>query len=165
MKSDPDGWRIDAAKGSGKPIGCGHVDPLLTADTLEKMVCTCLEALEAHKDNFDCIAVTGYSSTIIGAIVAGQLGKNINIVRKDDENSHSPWSVEGAVGVRYIFIDDLVASARTLKRVHEKMKLMQCKLYGVYLYLSGEYHRGTEARLESETELGVKFLNSPLDNA
>ncbi len=145
---------IDAIAGN-YTIGCGHVDPLLRIDTLETAVKKCMKALKPHKDEFAAIAMSGYSSTIIGSVVAAKMRKNICIVRKEDENCHSNYLVEGKPGQTYVFIDDLIASGRTLRRVYESMKQMRSKLYGVYLYLDtvAEYY------LEQNTEKGVKPLN------
>lgn len=147
---------VIAAITEDKVIGCGHVDPLLTVDTLSEAVEKCIEKLTPHTGRFTTVAVSGYSSTIIGSIVASRMKKHICIVRKPNDDCHSPFLVEGKPMQKYVFIDDLIASGSTLRRVVDSMKTLHSDLYGVYVYLNDPYDmRNKLDRIGKE----VKYLN------
>lgn len=90
-----------------------------------------------HRKNFDAIVVSGYSSTIIGSIIADKLGVDILIARKPDEPRNSKKVIDGVHGARYVFIDDLIASGATLRRVRDAVESTDGTLYGVWLYRQG----------------------------
>jgi adenine/guanine phosphoribosyltransferase-like PRPP-binding protein len=106
------------------------------------------KVLADNNVKFDGFIVTGVSGITMGAIMSRSLKKDLVIVRKDEEyaTSHSYYKVENyCSGKRYIFLDDLIASGRTLKRVkrsiadfHEtENSLKTCKpskIIGVLLY-------------------------------
>lgn len=82
-------------------------------DDLVREMCEHTQSVE-----YDTLAATGLSGTVFAARVADSLGKKLCIVRKDgDRHNHAPQMVHGFVGGRYLFVDDLISTGRTLRRV------------------------------------------------
>jgi hypoxanthine phosphoribosyltransferase len=50
------------------------------------------------------------------------LNKNLVIIRKDSDKSHSSYAVEGDPGYSYLIVDDLICSGETLLRILNTMK-------------------------------------------
>jgi orotate phosphoribosyltransferase len=73
---------------------------------------------------FDGFIVTGVSGIAMGAIMARSCRKTLTIVRKDDDkNTHSGYDIENVKwGAKYIFLDDLIASGVTFKKVKKKFR-------------------------------------------
>lgn len=65
---------------------------------------------------FDTMVGTGLSGTLVVPYLARTFGTYWAIVRKPD-NTHSSNQVEGKIGQRWLFVDDLVCSGNTLRRV------------------------------------------------
>lgn len=74
------------------------------------------------RDEFDSIVVTGVSGLTIGAIIAHHFHKDLVVVRKDGEQAHSNYAVEGWVGSRYIILDDLIATGATVRRIMQTIR-------------------------------------------
>ena len=75
---------------------------------------------------------------MVGPSVADRLGKNLILVRQN-KGSHSDYLVEGPKDGRYVIIDDLVDTGRTVKRIvhgiHNRLcQYSQC--VGMVLYHS-----------------------------
>ncbi len=100
--------------------------------TIERIV----GKLAEKTGTFDSIAVSGASMMLIASVVAYRLKKNIILVRKEEEERNSKCSVEGQTDQRYIIIDDLIASGRTLKYVIKQIDtyLSRCTLVAVGTY-------------------------------
>jgi len=96
--------------------------------------------------DFDTIVGTGLSGALIIPDVAQALDKKWAIVRKDNDSVHAVYNIEGSVGERWLFFDDLIASGRTLKFVGERMAAAypQAAYVGVYEYHYGVLHVGRE---------------------
>ena len=73
-------------------------------------------------DSFDTMIGTGLSGALAIPTLARYFGKNWAIVRKDNDNSHGMYRVEGTFGNSWVFVDDLIASGRTLCNVFAAMK-------------------------------------------
>ena len=75
---------------------------------------------------FDTIVVTGVSGLTFGIPLAQKMKKHIAIVRKDKDGTHSHKSIEATVKRdnfgRWLFVDDLIDSGKTEKRVKAKIK-------------------------------------------
>src|SRR5208337_2265028 len=122
---------------AGKVMCCSHLEPLLDPVTRKYTIDKCILDLKEHADKFDAIVVSGYSMALIAPCVADALHKDIILVRKDDEDCHSDYQVEGVMCQNYIIIDDLVCSGETLKRIQRKIGdhfYSSAKLVGLYLY-------------------------------
>jgi phosphoribosylpyrophosphate synthetase len=70
---------------------------------------------------FDTLVGTGVSGTIFVPILAHELDKHWMIVRKD-KSGHSTSMLEGQLGHRWLFCDDLIYTGATLKRVRKTIK-------------------------------------------
>lgn len=89
--------------------------------------------LRRRVKNFSHIAVSGYSSAVMGSIIAHRLKKDIAIVRKPNEQRNSYHDVEFEKPIyKYVFIDDLCASGGTIARVFNALEVEKC--YAVLLY-------------------------------
>lgn len=74
---------------------------------------------------FDGFIVTGVSGITMGSIMARSCRKKLIIIRKENDNdTHSYYDVENMDTGRYIFLDDLIASGNTFRRVEKKFKAM-----------------------------------------
>ena len=79
-------------------------------------------ARKALKDvDFDTIVVTGLSGMGAGSILAHSMGKNLFVIRKQGEQAHDWRPAFGAMGQKWIFIDDLLDSGSTYRKVQEHM--------------------------------------------
>ncbi len=87
----------------------------------EKLPATLAHICDGLKDvDFDTLVVTGVSGCLIAGAVANTLRKNILVVRKENDDSHAGTGVykcEGVLGDRWVFIDDLIFSGASLRRV------------------------------------------------
>jgi len=75
---------------------------------------------------FDTIVVTGISGIAFGSILSFLLKKQLVIVRKRGVRTHSFRKVESNITGKnigkWVFVDDLVDTGKTLKRVHRTLK-------------------------------------------
>ena len=101
-----------------------HVDyltPIVQTHRLVDTVRKTAQALRQH--DFDALAFTGISGTMLGAPLALELNKTMLVVRKD-VYSHSPYVVEGDYAARrYTIVDDCVCTGATFKRIQEKISI------------------------------------------
>lgn len=73
--------------------------------------------------DFDTLVGTGFSGGVVIPTLAMALGKNFVLIRKEsDDSHHGPGRMIGALGERWIFVDDFVSSGRTKERVIEKVE-------------------------------------------
>lgn len=115
--------------------------------------------------DFDTIVATGLSGTIFAGLLAQRLGKHLIIVRKaDDASTHSSNRIEGILGKRWLFVDDLISSGNTLRHVVKQVELVAgrgsvrdwmdeppfaTEWVGTYLYNSERYMSAFESREEA----------------
>lgn len=122
---------------------------------------------------FETIAVRGVSGLLIGSIVALEMNKVLAIVRKPGEGTHSFYSVEGAPTGRYIIIDDLICSGKTVETIIDAMKAKYhfCPCVGVYCYYSRWLHNTADDESSRQktnlilANLGTKSLNRQLEHS
>jgi len=118
-----------------KTIGCDHIKGLYPQVDRASIIRQAVNALKPHKEAFEAIAVSGYSSSLIGSILADRLKKNLIVVRKDSEERISNYLIEGIPFQPYIYVDDLIQSGDTLKRVYQRCnEFLKAPMYGVYIY-------------------------------
>jgi orotate phosphoribosyltransferase len=88
--------------------------------------------------DFDTIAFRGMSGALIAPIVAHKLKKEICVVRKPNDGSHSYYQFEGYLKPeKYIIFDDFIGSGTTGGAIVKAMRLnTPAKLVGVYTYYS-----------------------------
>lgn len=102
---------------------------------------------ELEFDAFACIGVSGLG---MASILADKLNKDLIVVRKSGEDSHSYLKVEGPEahqnGMRYLFVDDFTSSGATFRTVlqalnkHEDGLAHKCMGSVLYQSLEGGYH-------------------------
>lgn len=87
------------------------------------------------KLEFDAIAFSGQSGSLIAPIVAMLMGKSLIMVRKSGVRSHSSYKVEGDINAKsYIIIDDLTSSGKTIEFIQTSMRdegFKHCKYVGM----------------------------------
>jgi hypothetical protein len=71
--------------------------------------------------DFDTLVGTGLSGSLAVPMLARSVGCHFALVRKANDASHSDNSVEGNVGKRWVFVDDLICSGETRRRVRGAM--------------------------------------------
>lgn len=90
---------------------------------------------------FDTFVGTGVSGSIAVPVLAYAMKKTFLVVRKAREtgatdlpaSTHSAHMLEGFIGTRWIFVDDLVASGSTFERVRRQIG-DKSDYVGIYLY-------------------------------
>lgn len=104
---------------------------------------------------FDTFIGTGLSGALVLPMLARSMRKSFAVVRKPD-NSHSQFRIEGSIGKRWIFVDDLIASGDTFRRVMGEVSTLcfaknhETELVGAYMYHTKKY--GPAAQVEDVFE-------------
>ena len=109
-----------------------------------------IATLSAVAEDFDAIVVTGVSGLLLGPTLAHLMRKRIGIVRKYEDQpgkgNHAVCAVESNMEFddRWLFVDDLIASGETVKRVVCQMErhMPTTRMAGRYLYNREEYIEG-----------------------
>lgn len=130
-------------------------------DTIEQDIQTTIELLRGKK--FDAIAVRGMSGMLIGPAVAARLGKDLIVVRKCKDGSHSASIVEGVDNwnhdFRYIIVDDFIDSGETLSQIFTQIVIeledmdISARCAGVVLYNHLAFYTFTQALGQSSCGL------------
>lgn len=92
--------------------------------------------IRKHKLKFDSIAVSGVSGLTFGSMLAFHMRKNLVVVRTR-LSEHSIYSVLYGQNIgTYLFVDDLIDTGKTLRRVVNNIRResRRAKLIGAYLY-------------------------------
>lgn len=76
-------------------------------------------ALAPHRRSFKSILCTGQSGIVPASILAHAWGKEIVILRKEDEPCYSSNMVEGFLHGPFIWLDDFADTGKTLKRLRD----------------------------------------------
>lgn len=109
------------------------LDEGLVSGSFRDLRAAVLEAIRlcekgARLKTFDVIVVTGISGQAVGFPLALALGKEIAVLRKDDDTSchGSPGELIGGrktvKGKKCLFVDDFVSMGRTRTRVREAVE-------------------------------------------
>lgn len=120
-----------------KLVACGHEQVVFNLKTRSMIVNCAIDKLKTINDKFTAIAVSGYSMSIIGSIVADRMKKEIIIVRKRTDVRASGHMVEGKTEQKCVFIDDLMFSGNSFIRVKEGVESLDGSIIAVFLYNSG----------------------------
>jgi len=77
------------------------------------------KAIRKSGIEFDAIAFRGNSGALLASPLATLLKKHLILVRKNTADSHSYTTVEGCSkrNCRYIIVDDLIASGKTVQEI------------------------------------------------
>lgn len=71
---------------------------------------------------FDAIAFRGMSGAVAAPTIALALHKNLILVRKDEEKTHSTYVVEGCNStLRYVIIDDFMVTGDTVRAIRKQV--------------------------------------------
>lgn len=114
----------------------------------------------------DAIAVSGVSGMPLLGAISVETGIPMTIVRKEDEDLCHGYKVTGWVGSgRYIILDDLIASGKTVENIaraiHEEAKLrnqVPPTLGGIVLYHIGY---STEYMMRDGTRVPTFYAQKP----
>ena len=141
--------------------GCEHTRLVLDHKNRTKMVMNTIKDLREY--DFDSIVCCGTSGLLVTPQVCEILNKEIVVVRKDHEKRYSPFIIEGVLGSRFIFLDDLVCSGATLKYVIKNLKEEHpyAKCLGAYCYMKDKcgYKNAPDIFYK---EFGIDYLNHSL---
>jgi adenine/guanine phosphoribosyltransferase-like PRPP-binding protein len=99
----------------------------------DKVISEIKQLIKEKELKFDGFIVTGISGITMGSVLSRVLRKDLVIVRKANDGTHSSYNVENYKHDKsYIFLDDLIASGATYKNVKKMLSI--CKstrwLYG-----------------------------------
>ena len=70
---------------------------------------------------FDTFVTIGLSGATAGGILAHALGKNLYVIRKQEDSTHDNITGFGVMGTQWVFLDDFVSSGRTYKNVIKRL--------------------------------------------
>lgn len=93
-------------------LHAGYLDPIF--DNLGQLVDDIANSLKDVEH--DTLVGTGLSGTIVVPMLAWVTSKQFAIVRKGEPN-HSYIDVEGKIGHKWVFVDDLISMGTTVRRV------------------------------------------------
>jgi adenine/guanine phosphoribosyltransferase-like PRPP-binding protein len=138
--------------------GCEHTRVVLNHKNRNQIVMNTIKGLRDY--DYDSIVCCGTSGIIVAPQVCEILNKEIVIVRKDHEKRYSPFVIEGILGNRFVFLDDLVCSGGTLRHVIKNIKEEHpyAKCAGVYCYMKDKcgYRNAPECFYK---DFGLDYLN------
>ena len=139
--------------------GCDHTTLLLNHNIRNKVIDDCVIYLKEHKLDFDTIACCGTSGLLVVPQISQTLKKNILVVRKADEKRYSPFQYEGPIPNKYIIIDDLICSGRTIKHILNTIKedCPRSICLGVYSFFKDKCAYRTDNTL-CKRDLGIEYL-------
>jgi orotate phosphoribosyltransferase len=136
-----------------KHTAASHEIMLHSPETRDRIVKAIKMALRYKKSKFDGFAVSGYSMSIIGSILAHEMGKEIAVIRKPTDNRNSMHEVEGKHGKRWVFLDDLIATGTTFNRVCSSISRIEGTIVGACLWLNYDEERADVICQEREVDL------------
>lgn len=134
-----------------------------------KVLKRCRKELKNFED-FDTIAFSGISGSLMSFTLAHQLDKEIIVVRKPTvtEPAHSPLPVEGInpLNKRIVIVDDFVSMGKTIRYIVKTIKEEDkrkntgpstCQFVGILLY--NQEYSGTSHCIE---DLEIDIINFKL---
>jgi len=129
-------------------VASEYLLPALDTASLKKRIEDTIQYLRVRTKKFDAIAFRGMSGALVAPAVAARLKKNLLMVRKPQENSHSSMKVEGfcETAQRYVIIDDFVSSGNTISEIRKAVTKFESddskehSLVAVVCYAFLEYH-------------------------
>ena len=140
--------------------GAAHTSQILNHKVRNKYVIKTFTALRKLNFDYDSIACSGVSGSLIVPQVAELLNKNIILVRKTLEKTYSEFLIEGVAPTRYIIVDDLICSGNTVKHILRSIKEEHPRAIcmGVYTYMKDECAYRINPKL-CRGDLGIDYLN------
>jgi len=139
--------------------GCEHTTSLLNKNVRNKVIFDAIESLIKIEKQFDTIACCGTSGLLVVPQISEILKKNILVVRKRNEQRYSPFAYEGAVPEKYIIIDDLICSGKTVKHIINTISedCTRAKCLGVYVFFKDKCAYKADISL-CKRDLGIEYL-------
>lgn len=126
-----------AAKPVVQYLCASHMRDFLEPLRLQTYINYAVEALRGW--DFDSIAFRGMSGALIGPPVALRMNKDMIMVRKESDDTHSPFPVEGRSNInKYVILDDFASSGNTVRQIRKAIKTFQPKAKCLG-YLSVQY--------------------------
>ena len=122
-----------------------HLESVFNISARNKIVKRITKLIrESELKQAEFIAVSGISGLVIGSIVAQKLEKQLVVIRKRGEITHSGHVVEGInlAHTKYIIIDDLCDTGTTLNWIRDNLEInSKLTLYCVGLILYEYYNK------------------------
>lgn len=139
--------------------GASHTCRVLNHKVRNKYIIQTLCDLRKCKVDFDAIVCAGTSGLMIAPPVAELMNKHICVVRNTTD-CYSEFPVEGVSPYRYVIVDDLICSGKTVKRIIKAMKDQHPKAscVGVYTYIKEECSYRNSPKL-CERDLRIPYLS------
>jgi adenine/guanine phosphoribosyltransferase-like PRPP-binding protein len=99
-----------------------YMEELIIPENLRKTINAVVKVLKGK--NYDALAFTGQSGSLLAGPLAVRLNKPLIMVRKHSmPKPHSSREVEGLINARsYIIVDDIVSSGDTVRRIRAKIR-------------------------------------------
>ncbi|WP_280395528.1 phosphoribosyltransferase [Nocardia brasiliensis] len=95
--------------------------------------------------HFDTLVGTGLSGALMIPTLARALSVDFLLIRKPNDGSHARSNCEGRLGEKWLFVDDLIDTGETLRRVYREVgeaataRGHATGFVGAYLYESTRY--------------------------
>lgn len=124
-------------------VQSSHMRSTLIQENLRSTTAKIVKALKEFDKEvpFDAIAFRGMSGAMLAGILSYRLKKDLLLVRKPEDSTHSPYKVEGNHGAeKYVIVDDIVSSGATVKNIVQSI-YKECgqsrapKIVGIMMYL------------------------------
>lgn len=98
---------------------CYHTNWAKSPKALQQLARKVTKEIREKGVEFDAIACRGVSGIVVSSAVASRLAKQLIVVRKPDEKSHSECEVEGRPygDFKYIVIDDFICTGKTVVEI------------------------------------------------
>lgn len=108
-----------------------------------------LKKFVADGNGYDAIVCRGVSGITVASIASYALKKQLIVVRKPDEKSHSAYRLEGMPeegNVRYVIVDDFICTGETFVNIAQdirdhKPKATNPIFMGTVLHGAGQFER------------------------
>lgn len=139
--------------------GCEHTTLLLNHQIRNRVILQCVKDIRNSNVDFDTIACSGTSGLLTVPRISEILKKNILVVRKRKEKSYSPFQYEGPIPNKYIILDDLICSGRTVRHINKTIKddTPSAECVGVYVFFKDKCAYRNNASL-CKKHLGIRYL-------
>ena len=139
--------------------GCDHTAILLNPKTRNKIIEQAISEIKKTQISFDTIACCGISGLLVVPQIAEKLHKNTIVIRKANDKSYSPFHYEGVMPNKYLIIDDLICSGKTVKHILSTIKddcsIAEC--LGIYCFLKDQCASRTNPSL-CKRDLGINYI-------
>ncbi len=150
-------------------IRSSYLAPVLDKTQFPKLIQKAVDVLSGVE--FDAIAIRGNSGALFGGALSLRMDKALWLVRKDMDNAHSGYILEGDIHAeRFIILDDLVATGITVRNIYQNVMRFhptpsKLELMGLYTYLpNSSYNTVTPQVLIPPTDSQLARLISNIDS-